>query len=97
MTLRIRLRLEPGSRRSIARSRRVALVAAAFLSPAALVAFVLGLWGLASQAGWASASFLITGGLFSYWQVWIAAAAALEATAVLLNRYGRRGRREQTI
>jgi hypothetical protein len=35
--------------------------------------------------------FAISTGLFSHWQVWLGAAAALQLCAQLLNRYAKRG------
>ena len=50
------------------------------------MAYVLGLWRLASDMGMAGA-FGITG-LFSHWQIWMAVGAALQFAAWMLNRYG---------
>jgi len=52
----------------------------AFLTPASMVALVLGLWRFTADAGWTEA-FLISGGFFSHWQVWIALAVALKSVA----------------
>jgi hypothetical protein len=57
--------------------------------PAVLMAYVLGIWRLASDLGMAG-EFTITG-LFSHWQVWIAVAALLHIGSASLNRYGRGG------
>jgi hypothetical protein len=85
----VRIRLQQG--RPIApkrgKNRHIALACAALLAPAALMAYVLGFWRLASDMGMAGA-FVITG-TFSHWQVWIAVAVALHLTASALNRYGR--------
>lgn len=50
------------------------------------MAYVLGVWRLASDLGMAGA-FAITG-LFSHWQVWISVAVALHIGSVSLVRYG---------
>jgi hypothetical protein len=57
--------------------------------PAVLMAYVLGIWRLASDLGMAG-EFAISG-IFSHWQVWIALAAALHIASASLNRYGRGG------
>jgi hypothetical protein len=57
--------------------------------PVVLMAYVLGIWRLASDLGMAG-EFAISG-IFSHWQVWIALAAALHIASVSLNRYGRGG------
>ena len=55
----------------------------ALLTPAAVIALVLGLWRVTADLGW-TGEFLISGGLFSHWQVWIALAVALQLAAVAL-------------
>ena len=59
------------------------------LVPVTLMAYILGIWRLASDLGMAG-EFAISG-LFSHWQVWIAIAAALHIGSASLNRYGRGG------
>jgi hypothetical protein len=51
------------------------------------MAYVLGCWRLASDAGVAG-DFAI-GGIFSHWQIWMAAGAVLHLAAWMFNRYGR--------
>jgi len=89
MILRIRLRRGRPLLRAPVESRRVALGLAALLTPAALMAYVLGFWRLASEIGVAG-EFGIRG-VFSHWQIWILIAALLQASAYMLNRYGRGG------
>ncbi|HLW75670.1 MAG TPA: hypothetical protein VKS01_01775 [Bryobacteraceae bacterium] len=67
----------------------MALAFAALLGPAALMAWVLGLWRLAAEMGMAG-EFGITG-VFSHWQIWILIAVFLHACGFVLNRYGRSG------
>lgn len=55
----------------------------ALINPVALIALVLGLWRLTADLGWTGA-FLISDGLFSHWQVWIALALVLKVTTTLL-------------
>ncbi len=89
MMVRIKLRLGPPVQRKVGKNRQVASAIGALLMPAALLAYVLGVWRLASDLGMAG-EFAITG-LFSHWQVWISIAAALHIASVSLNRYGRGG------
>jgi hypothetical protein len=70
-------------------NRHLALGLAALLTPAALMAYVLGFWRLASDIGVAG-EFGITG-VFSHWQIWILIAALLHLSGYVLNRYGRGG------
>jgi hypothetical protein len=86
-----RIRLKHGRRiqRKQGKNRHVALAFGALLVPAALMAYVLGLWRLAADMGMAGA-FGITG-LFSHWQIWIVAGVLLQAIAASFNRYGQSG------
>lgn len=93
MKVRIRLRRDAVMERRIARSRELASVAAAFLTPAAAMALVLGVWRLGYDLKW-TGEFAISRGVFSHWQVWIALAGVLQTCAAILNRYGRGGGRE---
>jgi hypothetical protein len=60
------------------------------MPPTALAAGVLAFWRIAADLNWTS-SFAITSGIFSHWQVWLAAAVALQVCARALNRYGKSG------
>lgn len=93
MIVRIRLRLgptpspkEPPSFRALPR-RGIALATAALLSPAALVTFVLSLWSLAADLGYAG-TFGIQQGVFARWQTWLLVSILLQAASLVLNRYG---------
>jgi hypothetical protein len=89
MILRIRLpRGRPIERRN-GKNRHIALAFGALLTPLALMAYVLGLWRLAADMGFASA--FVIAGLFSHWQVWMFVGLALQTTGSVLNRYGRGG------
>ena len=85
----VRVKLRQG--RAIVRNRRKntgpALAASALLYPTALMVYLLGLWRLASDMGFATE--FTAYGLFSHWQVWIAMGALLQGAASILNRYGR--------
>jgi hypothetical protein len=88
MVVRIRFVNGPKLGRKRQMDRRAAQLAASLLSPAALVAFVLACWRMAADLKWTN-SFAIASGLFSHWQVWMAAAAALQLCSRMLNRYAR--------
>jgi hypothetical protein len=87
MIVRIRLPQGRPIERKPGKNRHIALACAALLIPAALMAYALGFWRLASDLGMAG-EFGITG-MFSHWQVWIAVAVAMQLAASALNRYGR--------
>jgi hypothetical protein len=91
MVVRIRFGKGPpiGSRRT-ERNKKLALAAAALLTPAALVASVLAIWRIAADLKFTN-SFAIPSGLFSHWQVWLAAAVVLQVCSRMLNRYGKGG------
>ena len=85
----VRVRFGRGRRvvRAKGKNRRVALALSALMTPAAVMASVLGLWRLAADMKWAG-EFAISSGLFSHWQVWLVFAALLQRCAWVLNRYG---------
>ena len=87
--MKVRILLGAGVRRQPKnrKNARVALAFAALLRPASLMAFALGFWRIASDMR-ISGEFPILDGVFSHWQVWIAAGFAIEACAFMLNRYG---------
>jgi hypothetical protein len=88
----VRIRFGKGSKvaRKRGKNQRVALTVAALLTPAAFTASVLALWSIAAGLSWTN-SFAFPTGIFSHWQVWLAAAAGLQLCARLLNRYGKGG------
>jgi hypothetical protein len=90
MGVRIRVRLEPELARKLAHVRGLAWAVGALLTPAAVMALVLGCWRLAADLNLAG-QFAISGGLFSHWQVWVGLAVLLQTCASRLNRYGRGG------
>lgn len=89
MIVRIHFRHGHPLRRTRGKNRQLALASGALLIPAALMAYVLGFWRLASDIG-VTNEFAIRG-LFSHWQLWIVTAVALHVAAGVLNRYGRGG------
>src|SRR5437879_13681831 len=82
----VRIRLQQGQPIAPQRgkNRHIALACAALMAPAALMAYVLGFWRLASDMSMAG-EFVITG-TFSHWQGWIAVAVAVHLTASGLHR-----------
>jgi hypothetical protein len=100
MIVRIRLRLGPTPKSTSVQyggraHRGLALATAALLTPAALVTFVLCIWSLAADLGWAG-TFGIQNGVFSRWQTWLLVSVLLQAASLLLNRYGANEARSQT-
>jgi hypothetical protein len=89
MMVRIKLQKGPPIQRKTGKNRQVASAIGTLLMPAVLMAYVLGIWRLASDLGMAG-EFAISG-IFSHWQVWIALAAALHIGSASLSRYGRGG------
>ncbi len=89
MIVRVRLGRGRVLRHTRGTNRAVALAAAALLVPVALMAYVLGVWRLASDLGMAGPFGF--GGVFSHWQLWIAVAAAAHLASFILNRYGQEG------
>lgn len=65
--------------------QEAAVAVASLLSPTAVIALVLGAWRLGADLGW-TGLFVISSGLFSHWQVWIALAMVLQALAVFILR-----------
>ena len=76
------------------KNRRVAAAIGALLIPMAFLAYVMGLWKLASDLNLAG-EFGLTG-VLSHWQIWIAVALALSFAASALSRYGRGGELEES-
>jgi hypothetical protein len=88
MLVRIRFGKGRPVQRGRGKNRKLALALGALLTPAAVMASVLGLWRLAADMKW-TGEFGISSGLFSHWQVWLASAAVLQRGAWMLNRYGK--------
>jgi hypothetical protein len=68
---------------------QLANILVALLTPAALVALVMGMWRVCADLGWAGA-FFIDGGFFSHWQVWIALSIGLKMLSSTLIAWGSR-------
>jgi hypothetical protein len=89
MMVRIKLQQGPPVQRKAGKNRQAASAIGTLLIPAALMAYVLGAWRLASDLGMAG-EFAISG-LFSHWQIWIVLGATLQIASSSLIRYGRGG------
>src|SRR4051794_41844318 len=74
MLVRIRFGTGRPVQRGKGKNRRLALALGALLTPAAVMASVLGLWRLAADMKW-TGEFGISSGLFSHWQGWLPLAA----------------------
>jgi len=72
--------------------RQLPNILVALLTPASLVAFVMGLWRVSADLDWAGA-FPITQGFFSHWQVWIALAIGLKMLSSSLLAWESRTRK----
>ena len=66
----------------------LAMAVAALLTPAALMALVLGIWRIAAGLKLTS-SFYSASGPFSDSRLWLGAAALLQLCSYFLNRYGK--------
>jgi hypothetical protein len=90
MVVKIRFGRGPRVEKKRGKNRRIALAMAALLTPAAVMAAVLGVWRLAADLKW-TGDFAIASGLFSHWQVWFASAALLHICSRALSHYGKGG------
>lgn len=88
MLIRIRFGKERKARMRPRKPPRAAIILSGLLTPAAVLALIMALWRGAADLNWAS-SFVISSGLFSHWQAWLAIAGLLKGLAYLLNRYAR--------
>ena len=86
----IRIRFGKGAKvgKGRRKNKRLASVAAALLSPAALVAAAFAFWRVTADMN-ITRNFAITSGFFSHWQSWLVTAALLQLLSSLLNRYAR--------
>ena len=89
MIVRIQLRKGPRVARKAGKNRNAAFTAADLLKPLALVAYMLGIWRLASDMGMAGA-FVFTG-VYSHWQVWMGMGVFVHVLSSVLANYGSGG------
>lgn len=76
----------------LALDRQLPNILVALLTPAALVAFAMGLWRVSADLDWAGA-FPIASGFFSHGQVWIALSVALKMLSSALLAWDSRTRK----
>jgi len=88
MKVRIRFGKSVKVRRNSGNSRRLALLAGALLTPAALAAWILALWRIAADLS-LTGQLAIVSGPFSYWQVWVGLGVLLQWCSRMLHRYGK--------
>ena len=88
MVVRIRFGRRPNPLQRRRKKQRFAAALAALLTPAAVMAAALAMWGIAAGMNVAG-SFAIATGFFSHWQVWLGTAIGLQVCSRALNRYGR--------
>ena len=84
-TSNVALKVQQAIDRTATVSQEVSTFVAMLLSPAAVISLVLGIWRIGADLGWTD-QFLISNGLFSHWQVWVALAIALQAVAATFSR-----------
>ena len=86
----IRIRFGKGAKvgKGRRKNKRLASVAAALLSPAAVTAAAFAVWRITADMN-LTRSFAITSGFFSHWQVWLGGAVVLQVCSRLLNRYAK--------
>ena len=89
MLVRIQLRKGRRVARKSGKNRNAAYTFAALLKPWALIAYVLGVWRLASDMG-LTREFVFTG-IFSHWQVWMGMGVFVHIVSSVLARYGSGG------
>lgn len=89
MRIRIRLTEGPRVKRAPGKNRHLAEAASALLTPAAVMAAVLGVWRICAGIQ-LTGEFAIREGVFSHWGSWLGLAALLQFTAIVLARYGAR-------
>jgi len=87
----VRIQLRKGGRvaRRSGKNRNAAYTLAALLKPLALMAYVMGIWRLASDMRM-TGEFVFTG-MFSHWQVWMGIGAFVHIGSSVLTRYGSGG------
>jgi hypothetical protein len=87
MVVRVKLRKGRALVRNRRKNTQLALAGSALLYPICLMAYVLGVWRLASDMS-LMGEFPVHG-FVAHWQVLAALGALLHGSAVVLSRYGR--------
>jgi hypothetical protein len=96
MRVRIRLGKGPSVKQRYGTNGRVALALSSLLTPASLMAAVLGLWRLGADLN-LTGGFAISTGPFAYWQTWMLTAAGLRFCSSLLTRYAAKSARKEAL
>ena len=88
----VKLRFPSGRRvkKTSGKNRHIALAIAALMTPGTLMLFVMAMWRIGADVGVAT-EFPVTEGIWSHWQIWIAATLLSHSVSVVLNRYGTSG------
>ncbi len=94
MVVRIRFGQGPLVTRRRGKNGRLAQLLASLLTLFAISFFLLAVWRLGGDLGFAG-DFAFTSGLASHWQIWMAATAVTQYAAILLSRYYRNNREAQ--
>ena len=89
MLIKVRFQRGAAGKRFAAKHAPVASGAAGLAALVAVSCLMLALWRLTSDLGW-TGEFVISAGLLSHWQVWMAITIAFGAIGVRLARYGGR-------
>ena len=89
MVVRIRFRRGPRVERRRGKNSRIAWATAVLLTLGSVSCLVLGLWRLGVDFGFAGEFVFPDGAVLSHWQIWLAAAVAIQFAAWKLNRYGK--------
>lgn len=88
--MRVVVRIQ-GTERKLRRdwrpNRGLALLGSALAWPLGVVCFFLCAWRWAFDLTWVGL-FLVTGGVFSHWQVWFVLGMTWQVLAMTLKRYG---------
>lgn len=88
MVVRLRFKRGPSVERRLGKNSRLALFGASLLTLGSVTCFILGMWRLCFDLGWAG-PFVFPGGFLSHMQVWLAGAVVLQFLSWKLTRYGR--------
>ncbi len=96
MVVRIRLNVGPQIAAQRKLDARLALAVASLLTPASLMCVVVALWAVLADTQ-VTQQFMISEGLLSHWQVWLAAGVLIQMLSAALDRYGKRHLAEQPV
>lgn len=88
MVVKIRFGRGPVVARRKGKNGRIALLGAGLLTMVTICLASLGIWRLSEDLGLAG-DFVFADGLFSHWQVWVAATAVSQYSSWRLGRYAR--------